>query len=171
MDMIKIGKYLAELRHGQGLTQEALGEKLGVTNKTVSRWENGNYLPTVDALQQLSELYGVTINEILSGQRLEEAEYKTAAEERLKETLERSAFDLQDRIRFYKVKWDKEHLVTDIFLMLVIVGLIIAGFILDNGVQYIGMIAAFAFSIYEHNGKMAYVEKRAFGETHKPTKE
>ena len=41
MDMIKVGSFLGELRKGQGLTQAELGEKLGVTNKTVSRWETG----------------------------------------------------------------------------------------------------------------------------------
>ncbi len=44
MDQIKIGKFIAVLRKEKGLTQEQLGEKLGVTNKTVSRWENGNYM-------------------------------------------------------------------------------------------------------------------------------
>lgn len=41
MDQVKIGKFIAQLRRMAGLTQEALGERLGVTNKTVSRWENG----------------------------------------------------------------------------------------------------------------------------------
>lgn len=41
MDQLKIGKFIAKLRREAGLTQEGLGEKLGVTNKTVSRWENG----------------------------------------------------------------------------------------------------------------------------------
>ena len=59
MDTIKIGNFLAELRKEQGLTQEALGEKIGVTNKTVSRWENGNYLPPVEMLQELSKLYNI----------------------------------------------------------------------------------------------------------------
>lgn len=44
MDQIKIGKFIAALRKDKGLTQEQLGEKLGVTNKTISRWENGNYM-------------------------------------------------------------------------------------------------------------------------------
>ena len=50
MDMVKIGQFLSELRRGQGLTQEQLGEELGVTNKTVSRWETGTYLPPVEML-------------------------------------------------------------------------------------------------------------------------
>lgn len=64
MDMQKIGAFLAELRKERKLTQEDLGEKIGVTNKTVSRWENGNYLPPVEILQLLSSFYNVSINEI-----------------------------------------------------------------------------------------------------------
>ena len=48
MNQIKIGKFIAALRKEKGMTQEQLGEKLGVTNKTVSRWENGNYMPDVE---------------------------------------------------------------------------------------------------------------------------
>lgn len=54
MDQIKIGKFIAALRKDKGLTQEQLGEKLGVTNKTISRWENGNYMPDVEMLSLLS---------------------------------------------------------------------------------------------------------------------
>ena len=50
MDQIKIGKFIAALRKEKGLTQEQLGEKLGVTNKTISRWENGNYMLDVEML-------------------------------------------------------------------------------------------------------------------------
>lgn len=162
MDTIKIGKYLAQLRHNQDLTQEALGEKLGVTNKTVSRWENGNYLPTVDALQQLSDLYGVTINEILSGQKLEEAEYKAAAEENLKETLESSAFELKDRIAFFKRKWRREHLFELVCKILVILAVVVTGFVLDNGLQYAALMVGIIFPVVQRNRMMTYVEKRAF---------
>ncbi len=81
MDMQKIGKFLAELRKSKNLTQDELGEKIGVTNKTVSRWENGNYLPPVEILQMLSKTYGVSINELLSGERLTDEHYKENAEE------------------------------------------------------------------------------------------
>ena len=81
MDMQKTGIFLAELRKGENLTQDELGEKIGVTNKTVSRWENGNYLPPVELLQMLSKLYGVSINELLSGERLNDEHYKENAEE------------------------------------------------------------------------------------------
>ena len=108
MDLIKIGNFIAELRKKQKLTQEQLGEKLGVANKTVSRWETGTYLPPAEALLAMSELFGVSINELLSGKRLSEAEYRQAAEENLKQTVKTSSFTLKDRIDFYKNKWLRE---------------------------------------------------------------
>ena len=108
MDLTKIGNFIAELRKKQKLTQEQLGEKLGVTNKTVSRWETGTYLPPAEALLAMSELFGVSINELLSGKRLSEAEYRQAAEENLKQTVKTSSFTLKDRIDFYKNKWLRE---------------------------------------------------------------
>ncbi|MBQ5322371.1 MAG: helix-turn-helix transcriptional regulator, partial [Oscillospiraceae bacterium] len=48
MDQIRTGKFISELRKETGLTQEELGRRLGVSNKTVSRWENGNYMPDIE---------------------------------------------------------------------------------------------------------------------------
>ena len=90
MDTVKTGRFLKELRKEKGLTQDQLGEKVGVTNKTVSRWENGNYMPPVECLSILSELYGVSINEIVSGERLGEKDFPDAAEDNLKSALELS---------------------------------------------------------------------------------
>lgn len=90
MDTVKIGRFLKELRKEQNLTQEQLGEKVGVTNKTVSRWETGTYMPPIECLVILSELYGVSINEIIAGQRLSQVEFAEAAEENLSEALQMS---------------------------------------------------------------------------------
>lgn len=76
MDQIKIGKFIAALRKEKGLTQEQLGEKLGVTNKTISRWENGNYMPDVEMLTLLSKEFGASINELISGERLLAEDFK-----------------------------------------------------------------------------------------------
>ena len=70
MDLLSIGNFIAQLRKQRGFTQEQLGEQIGVTNKTVSRWETGVYMPPADALMKMSELFGVTVNELLSGKRL-----------------------------------------------------------------------------------------------------
>lgn len=83
MDTVKMGKFLKELRKEQDMTQEALGERIGVTNKTVSRWETGAYVPPVECLMLMSDMYGVTINEMVAGQRLTEKEYAETADENL----------------------------------------------------------------------------------------
>lgn len=87
MDTIKIGKFLKELRKERALTQEQLGEKVGVTNKTVSRWETGNYIPPVECLVLLSDIYDVSINEIISGKRMSKDEFIDVAEENLSNAL------------------------------------------------------------------------------------
>ena len=90
MDMKRIGAFLAELRKEKNLTQDELGEQIGVTNKTISRWENGNYLPPVEMLQILSKFYDVSINEILNGERINDCNYKNISEENVKSALNRS---------------------------------------------------------------------------------
>lgn len=98
MDMQRVGDFLAELRKSKNLTQEQLGEKIGVTNKTVSRWENGNYLPPVEMLQILGNLYGVSINELLSGERLNDERYKENAEEFMVADLIKKRRDAKKRL-------------------------------------------------------------------------
>ena len=104
MDMVQMGEFLATLRKEKKWTQAELGEKLGVTNKTVSRWETGNYLPPVEMLEQLSELYGLTINELLCGKKLEQEEFKEVAEENIKAALAASAFEFEGEDRFFQEK-------------------------------------------------------------------
>ena len=92
MDLIRFGSFLAQLRREKGLTQQALGERLGVTNKTVSRWETGCYLPDVEMLSLLSKEFGVSIHELVAGERLAAEEFKEAADANLADALEHSAF-------------------------------------------------------------------------------
>ena len=61
MDAKKTGAYLADLRRARGLTQQEAADQLGVSNKTVSKWENGAGLPDITVLPALAELYGVTV--------------------------------------------------------------------------------------------------------------
>ena len=67
MDQVKIGKFIAQLRKETGWTQETLGEKVGVTNKTISRWETGNYMPDISLLKPLSTELDISLNDLLSG--------------------------------------------------------------------------------------------------------
>lgn len=66
MNNVKIGEYLSSLRKYYKITQDELAEKLGVTRQAVSKWENGATIPDIELLMKLSELYGVSINDILN---------------------------------------------------------------------------------------------------------
>ena len=70
MDQRKIGEFIAAMRKEQGLTQEELGYRLGVTNKTISRWETGKYMPDIDKLQDLSSMLKISVNELITGERI-----------------------------------------------------------------------------------------------------
>lgn len=70
MDAGRTGAYLAALRKARGMTQQEAAEQLGVSNKTVSKWENGAGLPDITVLPALAELYGVTADDILTGETL-----------------------------------------------------------------------------------------------------
>lgn len=65
MNQKKIGEFIATCRKAKKWTQAQLAEQLGVTNKTVSRWENGNYMPDLSLLEPLSRLLGVTVTDLL----------------------------------------------------------------------------------------------------------
>lgn len=163
MDTKKIGIFLAQLRREQNLTQEQLGERLGVTNKTVSRWENGNYLPPVEILQLLSDFYGITINEILSGERLNEEQYRQKAEENIKCALDSGAFSLDEKINYYKNKWKKDHYWVCLTVRVLIWVLLAIGILTQELLWTIAFaVANVVYYVVERNRMMTYVEERAF---------
>ena len=81
MNQEKIGKFIYECRKNKNLTQEQLAEKLGVTAKSISRWENGNTMPDYSLLKDLCNELDISINELLSGEEIKESEYMMKAEE------------------------------------------------------------------------------------------
>ena len=83
MDQIKIGKFIAEERKTKQYTQRELADKLSVSDKTISKWERGNGFPEVSLLLPLCNELEVTVNELLSGERLQEMDYKKKAEENM----------------------------------------------------------------------------------------
>ena len=72
MNQKKTGEFLKSLREGKGLTQEQLAEHFSVSTRTVSRWETGSNMPTVDMLIELADFYDVDIQEIIDGERKSE---------------------------------------------------------------------------------------------------
>lgn len=163
MDTVKVGKFISELRRERGLTQEQLAEKLGTSNKTVSRWENGNYMPPVEMLMELSKFFEVSINELLSGQRLNEIEARTAAEENLKSVLSDSSFSLEDRKQYFTKKWKREHWFAFVFPTLIAVTVIVVSAIFNQPVGYLlGCLVPIPARIIAYNVMMGYVERNAF---------
>lgn len=88
MDSKKIGAFIAANRKKKGLTQEQLGEKLGVSNKTISRWENGNYMPDLSLLEPLSKELEISLNELLAGDEIEKEQVIEYSEQNLISTID-----------------------------------------------------------------------------------
>lgn len=167
MDQIKTGKFIATLRKEKELTQEQLGEKLGVTNKTISRWENGNYMPDIEMLSLLSKEFDVSINELISGERFLEEDFKKAADNNLVMALNNSIFTLKERIAFFKKKWLCEHIATIILCIVVWIGIML-WVALNNSYALlgaIGSILALLFYVVLYNRMMVYVENHAYRAT------
>lgn len=82
MNQQKIGALLRDLRKENNLTQAELAEKLGVSNRSISRWENGTTMPDFDLLIELADFYGVDVRDILDGER-SEADMDTQHKEEL----------------------------------------------------------------------------------------
>lgn len=83
MDYKKIGKFIANERKAKKMTQAKLAEKLFVSEKTISKWENGNGLPDTNTLPTLCQVFDVSINELLNGERISGDNYVNKAEEML----------------------------------------------------------------------------------------
>lgn len=83
MDQIKIGKFIAMMRKEQSFTQKQLAEQLGISDKTVSKWETGNGMPEVSLMLPLCDALKISVNELLSGERLTEHNYHERAEENM----------------------------------------------------------------------------------------
>ncbi|MBO5994858.1 MAG: helix-turn-helix transcriptional regulator [Firmicutes bacterium] len=83
MDQIKIGKYIAEKRKALGMTQVELAEKLGMSNKSVSKWERGVCLPDVSVYMDLCEALGISLNEFLAGEDIEPVDREKKSEENI----------------------------------------------------------------------------------------
>ena len=174
MDQIKVGKFIAQLRKEKGITQEELGRRIGVTNKTVSRWENGNYMPDIEMLQLLSEQFGVTIEELIAGERMDDSTLRARCNEIVVAAAKNEVFSIKEKTKFWKKKWLSEH--KGIIIMLVIfavVGYFAAFFLLD----FLGESKSLAGMCWTllcictygsiRNKMMIYVEGKIYGKCSK----
>ena len=88
MDQLKIGRFIAAERKRQGLTQRQLAEQLSISDKTISKWECGKGLPEVSLMLPLCKALQIGVNDLLSGERLCEDNYRKRAEENLMNLIE-----------------------------------------------------------------------------------
>ena len=85
MDQVKIGKFIAEKRKEVNLTQMQLAEKLSVTDRAISKWENGKSLPDASIMEELCSILKITINELFCAKEISMESYKEKYEQNLKE--------------------------------------------------------------------------------------
>ena len=90
MNQEKIGKFIAKCRKDKKMTQSELAEKLSVTDKSVGNWENGRNMPDLSLFKPLCDELGITINELLSGEKLKKEEYQEKFEENIINTIDYS---------------------------------------------------------------------------------
>ena len=80
MDQSKIGRFIAQMRKELGMTQKQLADHLQISDKTISKWETGKGLPEVSLMMPLCDILKISVNELLSGERFAEEEYKEKTE-------------------------------------------------------------------------------------------
>ena len=97
MNQKKIGNFIAECRKQKKMTQYELGEKLGVTEKSISNWENGRNMPDLSLFKPLCEELNITINELLSGEKISEDNYQEKIEENIINTISYSNKKLEKK--------------------------------------------------------------------------
>ena len=91
MDQVKTGRFIKAVRKEKNLTQREVAERLGISEKTVSKWETGNGLPEVGLMLPLCELLEISVNELLSGERLDEKKYFEKAEQNIMSLIQEKA--------------------------------------------------------------------------------
>lgn len=164
MDQVKIGKFIAELRKKNGLTQEQLGERIGVTNKTISRWETGSYMPSIDMLEVLAETFSVSINGLIAGKILDDKSFCRKADENVMKLARSEVFSNKEKSDYWKKKWRKEHIAEFVISAVIALAfLIVAPMIFEEP-----MISAFTpvvvliEYVVLNNRMMGYVEKHVY---------
>lgn len=100
MDQEKIGRFIANCRKQRKMTQSELGEKLGVTEKSVSNWENGRNMPDLSLFKPLCNELNITLNDLLSGEKVTEKEYREKLEENIINTIDYTNKKLENRNNF-----------------------------------------------------------------------
>ena len=135
MDQKQIGKFIAERRRAQNLTQRQLADALSISDKTISKWECGNGLPEVSLMLPLCEKLNINVNELLSGECLSETQYFEKAEDNM--------LDLMKDRTSAKTKVIVTAVSTTITVLSVLALILIVGFVeMPVGVRILQVVLA-----------------------------
>lgn len=141
MNQVKIGKFIASKRKEQGLTQLQLAEKLGITDRAVSKWETGKSLPDASLMPELCKLLKITINDLLCGEVVSVENYNEKAEKALLEMVKKEEMQNKKLMIYENVIGFSSTLS---FLIQVLVAVF---FVKNTTAQILLFILAFAFLI------------------------
>ena len=135
MDQIKIGRFIAERRKLQGLTQAQLAEKLNITDRAVSKWETGRSLPDATLMLALCEILGISVNELLSGEKV--------TMENNQEKNEQLLLEMAKEIeRKNKTIWSAMWIIMIVSMLALFAGLFAAAFFVPEGPWQLVVILA-----------------------------
>ena len=127
MDQVKIGKFIAECRKKVNLTQMQLAEKLGITDKAVSKWERGIAMPDTSIMLELCDILGISVNELLSGEKI--------SMENNNQKNEQLLFDMAKELeQKNKTVWKSMWVIMIISMTALFSGILIAAFLIPEGV-------------------------------------
>ena len=134
MDYSKIGNFIAAERKAKNLTQAKLAQELFVSEKTVSKWENGKGIPETTLLPKLCKILDLSLNELLNGQRIEKEN---------KEQNEKLLIDITQEIQQKnKIIWTSMWMIMGISIIAMLTGLAVAAFLLPKGIWQLVCIIA-----------------------------
>ena len=135
MNQLKIGKFIAECRKEKGLTQLQLAEKLGITDKAVSKWERGVTMPDTSIMLDLCAILGISVNSLLSGEKID-MEKNDKKNEQLFLDMSKEIEQKNKTIR--TSMW----LIMIVSMISLLGGLAIAAFLIPEGIWQLVMIIA-----------------------------
>lgn len=103
MNQEKIGKFILKLRREKNMTQQELADKIGVTDRAISKWENGRGLPDLSLMMPLCKELGITINELISGEQIEKEDYQSKLEENIFKTIDYTNRKFANKNKMFKI--------------------------------------------------------------------
>lgn len=103
MNQEKIGKFILKLRREKNMTQQELADRIGVTDRAISKWENGRGLPDLSLMIPLCKELGITINELISGEQIEKEDYQSKLEENIFKTIDYTNRKFANKNKMFKI--------------------------------------------------------------------